>query len=176
MKTAILVPIAAAALSAYAEGPGEASPKHSGGGASASVLAQAPRDYATYNVCEAVPGDAIARAVGGKLVTTRPTFDKNWSRCLYMVTTPGSDRQRGYVVWLGPAADFEDMKPHIEEPITPVSGLGDGAYIYRDKGDGRFKIYVLMRGQQTFETTGEASESVRKVAEAVLAVLRNKPS
>ena len=175
MKTAILIPIAAAALSAYAEGSGETSPKHSEGG-SASVRAQASRDYTKFNVCEAVPGDAIARAMGGRIVTTRPTFDKNWSRCLYMVTTPGSDRQRGYTVWLAPPPDFEDMKPYIEEPITPVAGLGDGAYIYRDKGDGRFKIYVLMRGQQTISTTGETAESARKVAEAVLAVLRKKPS
>jgi len=122
-----------------------------------------------------VAGDAIARAMGGKIVTTRPTFDKNWSRCLYMVTTPGSDRQRGYTVWLAPAADFEDMKPYIEEPITPA-GLGDGAYISRDKGDGRFTISVLMRGQQTISTTGETAESARKVTEAVLVVLRNKPS
>jgi hypothetical protein len=156
MKTAILIPIAAAALSSF-------------------VAAQAPRDYAKYNVCEAVPGDAIARAVGGQIVTTRPTFDKNWSRCLYMVTTPGSDQQRGYTVWLAPPADFEDMKPYIEEKITPVPGLGDGAYIYRDKGDGRFKIYVLMRGQQTISTTGETTESARHVAEAVIAVLRGKP-
>lgn len=153
MKTAILIPIAAAALSARP---------------------QAPHDYSKYNVCEAVPGDAIARAVGGKIVTTRPTFDKKWSRCLYMVTTPGSEQQRGYTVWLAPPADFEDMKPYIDEPITPLKGLGDGAYIYRDKGDGRFKIYVLMRDQQTISTTGETAESARKVADAVLAVLRSR--
>ncbi len=160
MKNAILIPIAAAALAS----------------APVQVGAQAPRDYTRYNVCEAVPGDAIARAFGAKLVAARPTFDKKWSRCVYLVTNAGPERQRGYTVWLSPPADFEDMKPYIEEKITPLPGLGDGAYIYRDKGDGRFKIYVLMRGNQTIQTTGETAESARKVAEAALAVLRKKPS
>jgi hypothetical protein len=140
------------------------------------VHAQAARDYSKYNVCEAVPADAIARAVNGKLTSARPTFDKRWSRCAYFVTSAEGNQPRGYVVWLSPAADFEEMKQYIEETITPVAGLGDGAYIYRDKGDGRFKMYVLLRGDHTIQATGETAESARRVAEAVLAVFRKKPA
>jgi hypothetical protein len=160
LNTAILLPIAAAALLA--------SP-------STAVHAQGRRDYTKYNVCDAVPGDAIARALGAKLVSTRPTFDKNWSRCAYFVSPAGSDQQRGYVVWLSPVDDFESIKPIIEEKISPVAGIGDGAFIFQDKGDGRFKMYVLLRGDQTIEVTAETAESARKVAEAVLAVLRKTP-
>jgi hypothetical protein len=56
-----------------------------------------------------------------------------------------------------------------------VAGIGDGAFIFQDKGDGRFKMYVLLRGDQTIEVTAETAESARKVAEAVLAVLRKTP-
>lgn len=160
MKDAILISIAAAALAS----------------ASVQVRAQALRDYTKYNVCEAVPGDAIARAFDAKLVAARPTFDRKWSRCVYLVKNAGPGQQRGFTVWLSPAADFEDMKPYIEEKITPVAGLGDGAYMYHDKGDGRFKLYVLMRGDQTILTTAETAESARKVAEAAVVVLRKKPS
>jgi hypothetical protein len=140
--------------------------------ASVHLRAQASRDYTKFNVCEVVPGDRIAGAVGAKMVAARPTFDKNWSRCLYVVTNAGPDQQRGYIVWLSPAADFEEMKPHIAEKITAVAGLGDGAYIYQDKDSGRFKLYVLMRGDQTIQATGDTADSTRKVAEVVLAVLR----
>jgi hypothetical protein len=136
--------------------------------------AQAARDYTKYNVCEAVPGDAIARAFNAKLSGTRPTFDKNWSRCAYFLTSAEGNQPRGYVVWISPVADFEEMKQYIEEKITRVAGLGDGAYIYRDKGDGRFKMYVLLRGVQTIQATGETAESARKVAETVLAVFKDR--
>ncbi len=41
---------------------------------------QPGRDYATLNVCKLVPGDAIARAFGGKLAEVRPFSDKSFSR------------------------------------------------------------------------------------------------
>ena len=105
-----------------------------------SAAAQPRRDYEKLNVCEAVPGEIIARAVGGKLTAVRGTTDKSFSRCRYTVAMPGTDTPSGYVVWISPPDDFEDLKQSIEEPRTTVTGLGDGAYIYRDKGDGRFKI------------------------------------
>jgi hypothetical protein len=160
MRVAFHVSIAAAVL---------ASP-------SAQVRAQAPADYTKYNVCEVVPGEAIARAIGAKLIATRPTFDKKWSRCRYVVAASRPDEQLGVLVWLSPVADFEEIKPFIAEKITPVAGLGDGAYIFQDKGDGRFKIYVLLRGQQTIQATGDTPELARKIAETAVAALRKKPA
>ena len=139
------------------------------------AAAQPRRDYATLNVCEAVPGEIIAHAVGGKLTSVRGTTDKSFSRCRYTVAMPGTDAPSGYVVWISPPEDFEDLKTSIEEPRTTLNGLGDGAYIYRDKGDGRFKVYVLKRGDLTFEATAESPESARKVADAVAAHLWKTP-
>lgn len=133
--------------------------------------AQPRRDYQTFNVCQAVPGDTIARAVGGKLADARPVFDKSVSRCRYTVDLPGAGKQAGYIVWIQPPEDFEDLKKYIEEPRTTLTGLGDGAYLFHDKGDGRFKINVLKRGDLMFQATGESAESARKVADAVAAHL-----
>ena len=47
----------------------------------------------------------------------------------------------------------------------------DGAYMFQGKGDGRFKINVLKRGDLMIQATGETAESARKVADAVVAHL-----
>jgi hypothetical protein len=52
---------------------------------------QPRRDFATLNVCQLVPGEAIARALGGKLVEARPVPDQAVPRCRYSVVPAGSD-------------------------------------------------------------------------------------
>jgi hypothetical protein len=136
------------------------------------TFARQTRDYAKFNVCEFIPGDAIARAVGGRLTQSRPTFDKNWSRCAYYVTDVNG-KPNGYVVWIQPAEDFEELKKYIDQPITPVSGVGDGAYLFQDD-DRRFKLNVLKRGELMFQATADTQESARQVADAVLAILSKK--
>jgi hypothetical protein len=140
--------------------------------AASVTSARQPRDYTTFNVCELIPGEAIARAVGAKLTQSRPTFDQNWSRCTYLVTD-ASGKPNGYVVWIQPAEDFEELKKYIEKPLTPVSGLGDGAYTFQDD-DRRFKVNVLKRGDLMFQATGDTQESARKVADTVLAIVTKR--
>ena len=130
------------------------------------------RDYTKFNVCEFIPGDAIARAVGARLTQSRPTFDESWSRCAYYVTD-ANGKPNGYVVWIQPAEDFEELKKHIDKPITPVSGLGDGAYVFQDD-DRRFKMNVLKRGDLMFQTTADTQASARKVADTVFAIVSKK--
>jgi hypothetical protein len=139
-----------------------------------SIGQQPRRDYATLNACEAMPGDVVARALGGKLAEARPFMDKSFSRCTYFITPSGSDQRLGYVVWLQPAADFDELKKATEERITIVTGLGDAAYAFQDKGDGRFKMNVLKRGDLMFQATANTAESVRKIADAVAAHLWRK--
>lgn len=138
----------------------------------AVALASQTRDYTKFNVCELMPGDAIARAVGGTLTQSRPTFDKNWSRCTYLVND-ASGKPKGYVVWVQPAEDFEELKKYNDKPIIPVSGLGDAAYIFQDE-DRRFKINVLKRGDLMLQATGDTPESARMVAATVLAIISKK--
>ena len=135
---------------------------------------QPGRDYATLNVCKLVPGDAIARAFGGKLAEVRPFSDKSFSRCVYFIVPPGRDKPLGYVLYIQPPKDFEELKKHIAEPLTTLTGLGDDAYMFRNKGDGRFKIHVLKRGDLMFQANADTAESARKVADAVVTQLWRK--
>jgi hypothetical protein len=136
------------------------------------MFAHQKRDYSKLNVCELIPGEAIARAVGAKLTQTRPTFDKTWSRCTYFVTD-ANGKPNGYVVWIHPVEDFEGLQQYIDKPLTAVSGLGDAAYVYQDD-DRRFKLSVLKRGDLMFQATADTPESARKVAETVLAIVSKK--
>jgi hypothetical protein len=136
------------------------------------MSARQTRDYTKFNVCEFIPGDAIARGVGAKLTQSRPTFDKNWSRCAYYVID-ANGKPNGYVVWIQPPEDFEELKKHIEKPIVPVSGVGDAAYVFQDD-DRRFKLNVLRRGDLMFQATADTQESARKVADTVLGILSKK--
>lgn len=142
--------------------------------ASETQAIQKPRDWTTVNVCQLVPGEAVAQAVSGKLTETRPFQDKVISRCTYLITLAATGKPAGYIVWMQPEANFEELKKYTASPLTPVAGLGDGAYIFQDKGDGRFKLRVLKRGDLMFEATGDSAESARKVADVVAAQLWKK--
>lgn len=113
-----------------------------------------------------VLGEVIAHQLDGCLGKAGPLADKNWSRCTYFVALPGSEAPKAYVLWLQPAEDYEELKAYIEEPIVPIAGLGDAAFGFQDKGDGRYKIYVLKRGDLSCQARGEAEAPARKVAEA----------
>ena len=158
----LLLPLLLAGLVAGVSASGSSSPNEG---------AQGKRDYATLDVCQMIPGTVVAQALGATLSSTRPFMDKTLSRCTYFVTPAGGAKPLGYAVWVQTASYFEDLKPHIDSPITPIAGLGDGAYTFQDKGDGRFKINVLKRGDLMLQVTGESAASARKVADAVVAHL-----
>lgn len=142
-------------------------------GADDAQTAQARRDLSKVDVCQLVPGDAVARALGGKLAQTRPFNPKDgtFSRCTYFIVPAGSDERAGYSIWVYPAGSFEELKQYSEDKMTPVTGLGDGAYIFRDSGDSFFKLRVLKRGDLSFEAVADTAEKARKVAEAAVASL-----
>jgi hypothetical protein len=129
-------------------------------------LQQPPRDFAKIDACQVVPGDVVARAIGGKLVSTAPTAAKSFSRCRYTILPAGGATPAGYLVWLQAASDFDELKSLADKPVSELTGLGDSAFLFRDD-DGRFKIDVVKRGDLMFQATGATAESARKVADAV---------
>jgi hypothetical protein len=138
-----------------------------------TAKAQVRRDLKALDVCQAVPGEAVAKAVGGQFAEARPfaAKDSTLARCTYQVTLPGagSGARKAYVVWVYPAADFESLRKFTAGRISEVPGLGDGAHAFQDSGDGRFKIRVLKRGDVTIEATADTADAARKVAETALA-------
>lgn len=140
-----------------------------------AVGVQAQRDLKTIDVCKTVPGDAVAAALGGKLAEARPSSPKAGSlpRCTYLVDVPGAGKpdRKGYVIWVYPPADFVELRRFTEGRITDIPGLGDGAYLFQDSSDGRFKIRVLRKGDVTIEATADTADAARRVASVAAASL-----
>lgn len=139
------------------------------------VDAQPRRDFSKTNVCELVSGAVVAKAMNGTLAESRPFFNKTLSRCTYFVVADGKTSRDAFVVWIQAPEDFEELKQFIESPQTAVTGLGDGAYLFQDKGDGRFKITVLKKGDLMFQATADSAESARTLADAVVTELWKTP-
>lgn len=132
-------------------------------------------DLSTVDVCQRVPGKAVAQALGGQLADTlafRASVDQP-SRCRYSISSGDSARsiREAYVVLLLPPQEFEARRMHQQNPVTPISGLGDAAYVaYAPVGE-RTDLYVLKRGQATIEVTGENRTALLKIAKVAVAHL-----
>jgi hypothetical protein len=129
-------------------------------------------DPGKTDVCAAVPGEAVAAALGGTLQKTRPFRDPDggFARCTYFVVPAGGGEAAGTSLWLYPAADFEDLVEAIEGPVERPAGLGDAAVLFHEE-DGFAKLLVLVRGRYAVEAVAADAESAAKLARAALARL-----
>ena len=139
----------------------------------ATASGQPRHDFATLDVCEMVPAAVVARAVNGRVQTTRRFNDKEFGRCTYVAVLPGSEEPHGCVLWVQAASDFEELRKVTSASVTDIAGLGDAAYIFRDE-DGRFKVDVVKKNDLMFQATADTADGARKVAEAVAAHLWSK--
>jgi len=130
------------------------------------------RDLLKLDVCATIPGAEVARVAGGQLVESKPfnAPDGKLARCVYFVAPPGkgAPAKAAWVVEFFPPADFDELRPHIEEPVRDVTGLGDGAYEYKAADSGRWRLYTRRRGDVTVSVTGADEAIVRKIATFVL--------
>jgi hypothetical protein len=133
-----------------------------------------PADVATADVCTVVPGADVARALGGSLAAARLVRpDGAHARCVYTVALAGPQTgSEAIVLWLHAAGDFEELRRYQDDPVSAVEDLGDAAFIAFHKDEGRFDLFVLLRGVATLEVTGPSAASVRKVAAAAIERLR----
>jgi hypothetical protein len=127
-----------------------------------------PDSFESVNVCERVTGDAVAGAVGGRLLDTRPVNVKDFAsaRCIYGVDIGGT--RRSFVVWFNPADDFVGLRKAAEPPVKPVSGVGDDAYLTFDKDAKRHMVTATKQGKVTIQVTGEQVDWVQAIARLVL--------
>ena len=131
-----------------------------------------PRDLRKLDVCGAIPGAEVARLVGGGLADSKPfnATDGTVARCVYGVVPAGADvKQRAaWVVEMFPPATFDELRPHVEQPVKDVAGLGDGAFEYKDPDSGRWRLYAHRRGDVTLSVTGTDEPTVRRIVSFVL--------
>jgi hypothetical protein len=137
-----------------------------------SATAAKPRDFAKTDVCQLVPGEAVARALGMKLADAQSFVDPGgaFARCTYLVVpiVDAGDLRKGYSVWLQPAGDFERLKASSQGPTSPVPDLGDTAYLFQDPGDGRVKLRALKKGDAVLMVTADTAEAARRIAEVAV--------
>ncbi len=143
--------------------------------AGAPAMAALPENVTTADVCAVVPGAEVARALGGSLdeaALVRP--DGAHARCRYTVTTrrDGKPARAVLIVWLHGLADFDDLRRYQEDPVKPVEGLGDAAFITFHPDSGRHDVFALVRGAAVVEVTGPDPAGVRAVAAVAVGLLR----
>lgn len=132
-------------------------------------------DFANLNVCDLLPGDSVAEVVGGRLSDVR-SFDSGAGaakRCRYTILPADSASYTPsvFVVHLQSAADFDTLKTLQEDPIEPVHGLGDDAFITYHSDTARYDLYFVKRNRYMIEITGDDTGAIRKIAELALARL-----
>jgi hypothetical protein len=171
-RVTLLMAIAVAVLGCRGTG---SSRSGQSAGEPASSGARASLDPATVDVCERVPGKAVAEALGGKLndALSYRASEQQPSRCRYSITlgAGAGSANRTFIVWLLTPEQLEARSRRQDNPMTPVSGLGDVAFLtYAPVGERR-DLYVLKRGVAAIEVTGEDRGALIKVAKVALAQL-----
>ncbi len=128
----------------------------------------APLDPAKVDVCAAVPGAAVAGALGGKLQRARPFAapDGDFARCTYLVAParPPQAPAAGYVIWLYRPEAYERLLAEQNGAKEAVAGLGDAAVLCHDE-DGRWKLRFVRRGRYAAEVTAPDAAAARKLAQ-----------
>jgi hypothetical protein len=138
------------------------------GGATDSSETRSALDLAAVDVCQRVPGKAVAQALGGERAETLAfgaSADQP-SRCRYSVAVGEGKRssRQAYVVMLMPPDQFEKQHAQQQNPVTPVAGLGDGAYATYAPAGERMDLFVLKRGVATIVVSGENRIALIKIA------------
>jgi hypothetical protein len=123
-----------------------------------------PASFERVNVCERVPGEAVATAVSGKLIDVRPvnTSGMTAARCVYGITIEGT--RRAFVLWVSPSNEYEGLRQAADGPVTPVSGVGDAAHQTFDAETKRYWLRAMKAGKATVQVSGERPEQVRAIA------------
>lgn len=138
----------------------------------ASAEGSGALDPGRLNVCEAVPGTAVAGAFGLRLLEARAIpadADGQFARCVYRLAPP--ERPDGpvtaLVLWIYRESAYDELLEVQDGPFERVSGIGDAAILFEDS-DGRWKLRFVRRGRYTAEATGPDAESARKLARLAL--------
>jgi hypothetical protein len=135
----------------------------------ASAQPKPPSSFETVNVCERVPGADVAKALGGRLVETRPVNVKGavFARCVYSVEIDKANR--ALVLWLNPPDDYEGLREAAESRVKRVAGVGDAAHVTQDPDTKRIWFRAVKRGAVTVQVSAEREDWARVLATLALA-------
>lgn len=129
----------------------------------------AGRDLASVDVCDLIPEQAVASAVGaqieGPAEETDPGFDGKACRYQYRL----ADGRIGVTeISLHPQSEFDFWRTTQSFPLTDLAGVGDSAYWGERTGE--TNLFVLARGDVTvrIRAVSQELEQAQAIAAAVL--------
>lgn len=127
--------------------------------------------YESLNVCEKVPAAELAAALAGRVLDAKPVNIKGFAaaRCVYGIEIGGT--RRAFVLWVNPAADFDELRKVSEPPVTVIKGIGDEAFATTDNDTKRTQLTARARGKVTVQVTSERLEWAQTVAKVALSKL-----
>ena len=133
-----------------------------------TLAAEQQTSYEALNVCQRVPGSAVASAVSGRAVDERAVNIKGLSaaRCVYGIEIAGA--RHAFVVWVNPVGDFEGLREASDPPVVDVAGVGDAAFAITDKDTKRIQLTARLRGKVTVQVTSDRMDWAQAVARVAL--------
>jgi hypothetical protein len=172
MKTIVVPILLVAGLAACGQKDSSGSDSAAPSEADASPASEpqgAGRDLASVDVCELIPANAVASAVGGQIdgpaEATDPGFDGKGCRYRYRLA---DGRTGATEISLHPPSEFDFWRTTQSFPLTDLDGIGDGAYW--GKRTGETNLFVLARGDVTvrIRAISQELEQAQAIAGAVL--------
>lgn len=149
--------------------PGAADAEPAQDPAPALAAESAGRDLAAVDVCDLIPADAVAAAVGAESsaapTATDPGFDGKGCRYEYR---PGGGMRHHTEISLHPPAEFDFWRTMQSFKLQDLPGLGDGAYW--GKRTGQTDLYVLKSNDVSvhIQARSQELEQAQAIAKAVL--------
>jgi hypothetical protein len=137
----------------------------------AGAAAAAPQtSFESVNVCERVPIDAVAAAVAGRALESRPINSKGLAAagCIYGLEIDGA--RRALVLWVNPATDYDDFRKSATAPVAvrDLGPLSDEAFETTDPETTRVQVTARRRGKATVQVTADRSPWAQAVARLAL--------
>lgn len=148
--------------------------------AAPASAASSGRDLKTIRVCKLVTPQEVASLAGGKVKQDPLGSNTETSAlCAYHVEFPNGDYQQ-YRILLQPTKLVEELiKCCAADLGQPVSGLGDVAFLEREKGSDLLRLVVVVKNDFALELTATSAgkipvseKVVRRLAETTLARLK----
>ena len=164
-------------LTACTDQPDTAQSADAADGAIQEETTATGEDFSTTNVCELLPADLVANAVGGSVLQPARRSDYGTSQgCEYEVDPAGEDTYEYGAIWLGPPSGYGVPEDRIatdrglgqEVKWETIEGLGDEAYVIHNATEEQSTVYVLLKDRMYYEVTMEHYEDARKLTDLVL--------
>ena len=135
---------------------------------SAQTAATPPASFETVNACERVTGEAVAKALAGKLLDARPVNVKGFvaARCVYRVEIGGAPHP--FVLWLNPPTDYDGLRKAASGSVKTIAGIGAAAHLTFDEETKRYTLTAVKPGQVTIQVTGEQVDWLQAIARLAL--------